>query len=192
MTAIKNGRNVGGRPNAAQIAAKAAEDRKRERYEAQEAARAPRVQIDQKVTMWVLIVIGALIFIATAILTADGTIGSATAARYASPAFSFLMFFATEVAVLGCLLIYYMLGSRVDDETGEPNKATRWFFASMSATTLAAAYSTYHVLDLYAYDWESIDMWVGVSIRLSTTVFFAIISKGLANVIFAKAVRMNG
>lgn len=172
-----------------QKAVRAQQALKAERYARQEEKRAPRVQIDQLPTMVVLMVLGGLIFIATAALTADGTVGSAAAARYTVPWFAFLMFFATEVAVLGLLLIYYMLGSRTDDETGEPVPAIHWFWGSVAASVVAAALSVYHVLDLYEYDWVSIDMWVGVGIRLTTTVLFVVISKGLANVIFAKSTR---
>lgn len=177
------------RPSNITIQQRQVEQQKHERYLTQEKARAPRVQIDQKITMYVLVVIGGLVFVATAALTADGTVGSAAAARYAVPWFSFLMFFATEVAVLGLLLIYYMVGSRVDDETGEPNRAGRWFTGSVIASGIAAGLSVYHVLHLYGYDWLNVDMWVGSAIRLTTTVFFVVISKGLANVIFAKALR---
>lgn len=182
-------KNKGGRPTAAVIAERKDFARKQAAYDAQESRRAPRVQIDQKITMYVLLTIGGLIFAATALLVADGTIGSASAARYEIWWFAYLMFFTTEAAVLGFLLIYYMVGSRVDDVTGRLLPAGRWFVASVAASVIAAALSTYHVFRLYDYDLTSIDMWVGAAIRLTTTVFFVVISKGLANVIFAKAIR---
>lgn len=160
-----------------------------EKYVVQEERRAPQFQIDQRGTLILLASLAGIMFITTAVLTADGTIGSAAAARYAFPWFGFLLFGAIEVAVLVFLLVYYVRGSRINYD-GTPVKAAQWFVAMIVASIVAVGASVYHVIDLYAYDWASIDMWVGIGLRLTTTVFFVLVAKAVATVLFAKAVRL--
>lgn len=163
-------------------------ERKHTAYTQQEAKRAPQFQIDQRATLYLLGAFAAVMFITTAILSADGTIGAAASAHYAFPWFGYLLFGAVEVAVLVFMLTYYVLGSRVDHD-GNPVKAGHWFFAMVIASFVAVGLSVFHVLDVYKFDWTSVEMWVGVGIRLATTVFFVIVSKAVATVLFAKAVR---
>lgn len=160
-----------------------------DRYGEQESKRATQVQIDQPIVLYVLIGLAIVTFLTTALLTADGTIGAAASAKFAFPAFGFVLFGAFEVAILAFMLMYYVLGSRIDYD-GNPVKAERWFWAMVAASMLTVGLSVYHVLDLYKYDVTNIDMWVGIGIRVAVAVFFVLISKGVANVIFAKAVRL--
>ena len=163
--------------------------RKLSLYEEQEAKRAPQFQIDQRPTLIGLAALAVVTFITSAILSADGTIGAGEAARFVHFSFGFILFGALEVAILAFMLMYYVNGSRVDHD-GNPVRATQWFVAMIAAATVTVGLSVYHVLDLYAYDWLNIDMWVGIGIRLTVAVFFVIVSKGLATVLFAKAVRL--
>lgn len=176
---------------AQELAGRKAEQQKRvhDLYVRQEQNRAPQFQIDQRGTLILLAALGTIMFLTTAVLTADGTIGSSAAARYAFPWFGFLLFGAIEVAVLVFLLVYYVRGSRINYD-GTPVKAAQWFVAMVAASVIAVAASVYHVLDLYDYDWLSVDMWVGVGLRLTTTIFFVLIAKAVATVLFAKAVRL--
>ena len=160
-----------------------------EQYSKQEAVRAPQFQIDTRPVLKLLLVLSIVTFLTTAILTADGTVGSAGAARFFSPVLGFVLFGAFEIAILAFMLMYYVLGSRIDYE-GQPVKATRWFVAMIATAALTVGLSIYHVLDLYAYDWTSIDMWVGIFIRLAVAVFFVLVSKGVASVLFAKAIQL--
>lgn len=160
-----------------------------ELYVKQEQARAPQFQIDQRPILWLLVTLAAITFVTTAILTADGTIGSAAAARYAEPWMGFVLFGAVEVAILAFMLIYYISGSRLEYD-GTRTKSGRWFFAMIVASAVAVGLSVYHVLDLYEFDWLSVEMWVGIGIRLVTAVFFVVLSKGIASVLFAKAVQL--
>jgi hypothetical protein len=164
-------------------------EKKLARYEEQEAKRAPQFQIDQRGTLVLLVILGAVMFIATAVLTADGTIFSSAAARFGSPVLSFILFGAVEVAVLVFLLAYYMKGSR-SREDGTPEVAVQWFVAMVFASTVAVALNVYHVLDVYEYDWSEPDLYVGVGIRVVVALFFVLVSKSLASVLFAKAVRL--
>jgi hypothetical protein len=167
----------------------AAQVRKFDLYDAQEKARAPQFQIDQRGTLYVLGSLAIITFLTTAILTADGTIGAAESARFAFPAFGFILFGAFEVAILAFMLMYYVLGSRVDYD-GNRVKSVQWFVAMIVASSLTVLLSAYHVLDLYGYDWLNVDMWFGIGIRLAVAVFFVLTSKGVANVLFAKAVNL--
>lgn len=158
-------------------------------YVAQEAKRAPQQQIDQPFTLWVLGALGAITFVATAILTADGTIASAAAARFAEPWMPYVLFGAVEVGILAFMLMYYVRGSRIDYD-GKPVQAIQWFIAMVFAASVAVALSIYHVLDVYDFDWNDIDMIVGVLIRLVVSLLFVFVSKGLASTIFAKAIHL--
>ena len=163
-------------------------ERKMELYEKQEVKRAPQFQIDQKPTLWLLAILAGVMFLTTAALTADGTIGAAASARYEVEWFGYLLFGAIEFAILTFMLIYYLKGSRVDYD-GEQENATWWFVGMVAASAVAAGLSVYHVLDVYNFDLSSVEAWVGIAIRLTTTIFFVLISKGIASVLFAKAVR---
>lgn len=164
-------------------------DRVHQQYVAQEAKRAPQFQIDQVVTLVILGIMGLIMFVATAILTADGTIGAAESARYAVPWFGYVLFGSIEVAILVFLLVYYVRGSRIDYD-GNPVEARQWFVAAIAGSVVAVGLSAYHVLDEYNYDWSNIDLYVGIGIRITTTIFFVLISKAVATVLFAKAVRI--
>jgi hypothetical protein len=178
-----------GRKTDAERAQIAQENLLRERYAAQEAKRAPQAQIDQAVTLWVLIGLAAVTFVATAILTADGTIAAAEAASFAFDWMAFVLFGAVEVAILAFMLMYYVKGSRVEYD-GTPVKAVQWFVAMVFAASVAVALSVYHVLDEYDFDFSDVDMYVGIVIRLVVSLLFVFVSKGLASTIFARAVRL--
>jgi len=167
----------------------AEQQRKIDLYERQEAKRAPQFQIDQKPTLILLMILTGITFVATAVLTADGTIGAAAAAEFITTEMAFVLFGAYEVAILAFMMFYYMIGSRTDYD-GNPIPAGHWFVAMVVASTMTALLSVYHVLDIYNYAWTEIDMWVGVAIRLSVSVFFVVVSKGAASALFARAVRL--
>lgn len=167
----------------------AAQVRKFELYDEQEKARAPQFQIDQRGTLYLLGALAAVTFLATAILTADGTIGAAASARFAVPWFGYILFGAFEIAILAFMLMYYVLGSRVDYD-GKRIKSTQWFVAMVVAAGFTVLLSAYHVLDVYGWEWTNVDMWIGIGIRLTVAVFFVAVSKGIATTIFAKSVNL--
>lgn len=183
----------------AQIAVlRAVEKRKEEQqarvdklYNTQESKRAPQMQIDQPVTLWVLVGLAIITFLATALLTADGTIGAAAAARFATDWMGFVVFGVFEVATLAFMLMYYVRGSRIDIITGKQVNSSQWFVAMVFASIITVGLSAYHVLDLYDYDIANIDVWVGIGIRVTASLFFVLISKGIAGVLFAKAIPLD-
>ncbi len=160
-----------------------------ELYAKQEEARAPQFQIDQRVTLWLLSGLAAVMFIAAAVLTADGTIGSSVAARFAWPWMGYLLFGVFEVAILVFMLLYYVRGSRVDYD-GQRVSSLHWFWAMVFASAVTVGASAYHVMDLYNYNFTSIDLWVGIGLRVIAALFFVLVSKGLAGVIFAKSISL--
>ena len=160
-------------------------------YETQESKRSPQFQIDQKGTLYLLVGLAIVMFLTTAVLTADGTIGSAGAAQFISPALGFVLFGAFEVGILVFLLLYYIRGSRINIITGKRVKHLHWFIAAVAVSALTVGLSAYHVMDLYDYDFTSIDLWVGIGIRVTVSVLFVLISKGIAGVLFAQAIDLN-
>lgn len=157
----------------------------------QERKRAPQFQIDQRGTLYLLIGLAAFTFLTNALLTADGTIGAAAAARFGISWFSYILFGSFEVGILATMLMYYIRGSRVDMVTGKRVRAGQWFAVMVALSILTVSLSAYHVLDLYKYDFTSINMYVGIGIRLAVSVLFVIVAKGIAGVLFAKAVDAN-
>jgi hypothetical protein len=162
---------------------------KLENYVKQEQSRAPQFQIDQRVTLYLLIALAAIMFIATAILSADGTIGAASSALFAVPWFGYVLFGAVEISILVFLLVYYVKGSRIDYE-GNPEVAVQWFVAMIVMSAVSVGLSAYHVIDAYRFDWSSVQMYVGIGIRLAVTLGFVFVSKAIAGVLFAKAVHL--
>lgn len=158
-------------------------------HEKQEAVRAPQFQIDQRGTLYLLMGLSVIMFLATAVLSADGTIGASATAHYAAGWFGYLLFGAVEIAVLVFMLTYYVLGSRTDYD-GNRVRAGHWFFAMIVASFVAVGLSVFHVLDVYRFNWTSVEMWVGVAIRLASTVFFVVVSKASATVLFARPVQL--
>lgn len=159
-------------------------------YVSQEEKRAPQWQIDQPGSLWLLVVLAGITFLATALLTADGTIGASAAARFATDWMGFVVFGVFEVATLAFMMMYYMKGSRIDIQTGEQVKAGQWFVAMVVASAVTVGLSAYHVLDLYDYDYTSIDLWVGIGIRVIASLFFVLIAKGIAGTLFARAIQL--
>jgi hypothetical protein len=160
-------------------------------YEAQESKRSPQFQIDQRGTLLLLIGLAVFTFLTTAALTADGTIGASISARFAFEWMGYLLFGAFEVAILAFMLMYYVRGSRIDILTGERMRAGQWFFAMVAVSALTVGLSAYHVMDLYDYEWSSIDMWFGIGIRLAVSTIFVLVAKGIAGVLFARALDLN-
>lgn len=160
-----------------------------EAYVKQEAVRAPQFQIDQRPTLYLLGALAAIMFIAAAVLTADGTIGSAAAARFVEPWMGYLLFGVFEIAILVFMLLYYVTGSRVDYD-GNRVPSVHWFWLMVFASTVTVIASAYHVMDVYDYEFTSIDLWVGIGLRVVAALFFVLVSKGIASVLFAKAVQL--
>ena len=103
----------------------------------------------------------------------------------------FVLFGAFEVGILVFLLIYYIRGSRIHIVSGKRLRANHWFVAAVAVSALTVALSAYHVMDLYDYDFTSIDLWVGIGIRVAVSVLFVALSKGIAGVLFAQALDLN-
>lgn len=166
-----------------------AHDLKIDNYVKQETSRAPQIQIDQRRTLLLLGILAAVMFIATAVLSADGTIGAATAAKFATPIFGYILFGSVEVAILVFLLVYYILGSRMDYD-GKRETSIQWFWAMLIASAISVSLSGYHVLTAYNFAWGEVGLYVGVVIRVVVTVFFVLVSKAIAKVLFAKSVNL--
>jgi hypothetical protein len=160
-------------------------------YETQESKRSPQFQIDQRGTLLLLVGLAIVMFLTTAVLTADGTIGSAGAAQFFSPVLGFVLFGAFEVGILVFLLLYYIRGSRINIITGQRMKSTQWFVAAVAVSALTVGLSAYHVMDVYEYDFGQVDLYVGIGIRVAVSILFVLISKGIAGVLFAQAIDLN-
>lgn len=150
------------------------------RYEAQEAKRSTRFQVDQNGTLYLLLALSAVMFAASAIIVANGTIAVAQFVGLAAPWMSWLFFGAVELAVLVFLLMYLIIGSRAE------GSATGWFVAMIGASGVTLAANVFHVLSYWEFDWVEPRMWAGVVLGAFVPLSFILVSKGLSVVVFAK------
>lgn len=173
----------GGRPTAHQRAERKEAQLQADRWIAQEQKRAHRFQIDQNGTLYLLVTLVGLSFLATAALTADGTIASAAYAQLQFGWMSVLYFAALEIAALAFLILYLVIGSR------EAERPALWFKLLVADTILIVGTNVFHVLDAYGFDWDSPELWAGVVLRSVVPVFFVLLGHGLSEAVFAKAVK---
>lgn len=170
------------RPTKAQVAAREEQARIRARYEAQEAKRATRLQVDQNGVLWAVLTLVGLTFLATAVWVANQTFAVAQFARLPHEAMGWLAFAGIEIAVLWSLAYYLILRSR-----GE--KAMAWFAVMLTYSGITIATSVFHTLESWGFEWLEPRMWAGVALAAAVPLSFVLSVKGLSRVIFAQQLR---
>lgn len=171
--------------------AQALGDTQVDRFIAQEAKRATRQQIDQPLTLWILIGLTIVSFISSAVLVAEGT---ALVAQYmifpeGLESFGYLVFGSVEVAILALMLLYLLVGSRPDEmDPSKPAPANRWFVAMSVFVGITVLCQVFKTLDGWEYAWTEPRMWVGVILSTIVPLSYVLISKGLSTAVFARAI----
>jgi hypothetical protein len=158
-------------------------------YEKQEASRAPKVQIDQKLVLWAWILGIGIAFISSAIVSFNGITSVATFVGLSQQWMAGLFFFFIELMYLLYLVAYLVLGSRVDEE-GNPEKTRGALWGMIAFGGIAVLANAFHTLDFWEYAWTSPQMWAGIILSISAPIAIISASKMASRVVFAKAIKM--
>jgi len=164
-------------------------DKKSMMYEKQEAKRAPKVQIDQKLVLWSWILGIGIAFISSAIVSFNGITSVAFFVGLSQDWMAGLFFFFIELMYLLYLVAYLVLGSRVDEE-GNPEKTRGALWGMVSFGAIAVLANAFHTLDFWQYAWTSPQMWAGVVLSVSAPIAIISASKLASRVVFAKSIKL--
>jgi hypothetical protein len=158
-------------------------------YEKQEAKRAPKVQIDQKLVLWSWILGIGVAFISSAIVSFNGITSVAFFVGLSQDWMAGLFFFFIELMYLLYLIAYLVLGSRIDED-GNPEKTSGALWGMIAFGGIAVLANAFHTLDFWEFDWLSPQMWAGVVLSISAPIAIISASKMASRVVFAKAIRI--
>ena len=156
-------------------------------YEKQEAKRAPKVQIDQKVVLWAWILGIGIAFISSAIVSFNGITSVAKFVGLSQDWMAGLFFFFIELMYLLYLVAYLVLGSRID-EHGNQEKTSGALWGMIAFGGIAVLANAFHTFDFWQFDWLSPQMWAGVVLSVSAPIAIISASKMASRVVFAKAI----
>ena len=164
-------------------------DKKSLMYEKQEAKRAPKVQIDQKLVLWTWIFGIAVAFVSSAIVSFNGITAVAEFVGLSQDWMAGLFFFFIELMYLLYLIAYLVLGSRIDEE-GTPEKTNGALWGMIAFGGIAVLANAFHTLDFWQFAWLSPQMWAGLVLSISAPIAIIAASKMASRVVFAKSIRM--
>jgi hypothetical protein len=163
--------------------------RRIEMYEKQEAKRAPKIQIDQRVVLWTWITGIVIAFISSAIVSFNGITSVAQFVGLSADWMASLFFFFVELMYLLFLIAYLVLGSRLD-ENGKPEKTMGAIFGMVGFAAIAVLANAFHTLDYWKWEWTEPQMWAGVVLAVSAPIAIISASKMASRVVFAKAIKV--
>jgi hypothetical protein len=165
------------------------EDQKRLRYEQQEAKRAPKIQVDQKIILWTWLIGIALAFIASAIVSFNGITSVAVFVGLSQDWMAGLFFFFIELMYLLFLVAYLVLASRIS-ENGEPEKTLGAISGMVAFGGLAVIANAFHTLDYWGWTWIEPRMWAGTILGVAAPIAIIAASKMASRVVFARAIKL--
>jgi hypothetical protein len=154
---------------------------RRERYEQQEAKRAPKIQVDQAFTLNAWLIGVAIAFISSAIVSFNGITSVAVFVGLSVEWMAYLFFFFIELMYLLFLVAYLILESR-ENEDSRGALVGMIFFAA-----IAVLANGFHTADYWEWDFTEPRAWAGVILSVSAPIAIISASKMASRVIFAKA-----
>jgi hypothetical protein len=163
--------------------------RRAELYANQEAKRAPKIQIDQRVVLWTWVTGIGIAFISSAIVSFNGITSVAEFVGLSAEWMAPLFFFFVELMYLLFLIAYLVLGSRLDED-GKPEKTMGAIVGMIGFAAIAVLANAFHTLDFWEWDWSEPRMWAGVVLAISAPIAIISASKMASRVVFAKAIRL--
>lgn len=158
-------------------------------YARQEAKRAPKVQIDQKMILWSWIAGIMIAFISSGIVSFNGITAVATFVGLSQSWMGGLFFFFIELMYLLYLIAYLVLGSRIDED-GNPEKTSGALLGMISFGGIAVFANAFHTLDFWDWAFTNPQMWAGVILSIAAPIAIISASKMASRVVFAKAIRL--
>jgi hypothetical protein len=156
------------------------------RYEQQENRRAPKVQIDQKATLYVWIAGITIAFIASAFVSYNGITAVAEFVGLSEPWMGSLFFFFIELMYLLFLIAYLILSSRVQ-ENGKKERTSGAVLGMVAFGGVAVLANGFHTFDYWNYDFTEPRLWAGAILSVSAPLAIISASKMASRVVFAKA-----
>jgi hypothetical protein len=154
---------------------------KRERYEKQEAKRAPKIQVDQVFTLNSWLIGVTIAFIASAIVSFNGITSVAAFVGLSADWMAYLFFFFIELMYLLFLVAYLILESR-ENEDSRGALAGMIFFAAVAVLA-----NGFHTFDYWQWAFTEPRAWAGMVLSVSAPIAIISASKMASRVIFAKA-----
>jgi hypothetical protein len=151
------------------------------RYEAQEAKRAPKIQVDQVFTLNAWLIGVTVAFIASAIVSFNGITSVAAFVGLSVGWMAYLFFFFIELMYLLFLVAYLILESR-ENEDSRGALAGMIFFA-----TIAVLANGFHTFDYWEWAFAEPRAWAGMILSVSAPIAIISASKMASRVIFAKS-----
>jgi len=162
-------------------------DKKSIMYEKQEAKRAPKLQIDQRLVLWSWVIGIGIAFVSSAIVSFNGITSVAAFVGLSQDWMAGLFFVFIELMYLLYLIAYLVLGSRIDED-GAPEKTRGALWGMIAFGGIAVLANAFHTLDYWNFDWVSPQMWAGVVLSISAPIAIISASKMASRVVFAKAI----
>jgi hypothetical protein len=164
--------------------------RKREElYAIQEAKRAPKIQVDQKLILWSWLVAVGIAFVSSAIVSFNGITSVAEFVGLSATWMAGLFFFFIELMYLIFLVAYLVLASRIDDD-GNPEKTGGALWGMIAFAAIAVGANAFHTLDFWSWDVLEPRMWAGVILSIAAPLAIISASKMASRVVFAKAISL--
>lgn len=164
------------------------EQSKREKYEAQELKRAPKIQVDQKIILWSWLIGIGMAFIASAIVSFNGITSVAVFVGLSADWMAGLFFFFIELMYLLFLVAYLVLASRVGED-GNDEKTRGAIIGMIAFGGLAVIANAFHTFDYWNWAWAEPRMWAGTILSVAAPIAIISASKMASRVVFAKAVK---
>lgn len=168
-------------------AAQIAKEQQQTRYQQQEAKRAPKVQIDQSVVLWIWVVGILVAFVTSAIVSFNGITAVAEFVGLSAPWMGGLFFFFIELMYLLFLMAYLILASRLDEE-GKKEKTLGAIIGMFAFGAVAVLANGFHTIDFWEYNLLEPRMWAGLVLSMAAPLAIISASKMASRVVFAKAV----
>jgi hypothetical protein len=171
------------------VAQNKAERQKLAMYAKQEAKRAPKVQIDQRLILWTWITGIVIAFFASAVVSFNGITAVAQFVGLSADWIGYLFFFFIELMYLLFLIAYLLLASRVDEE-GNNERTAGAFWGMFSFGAIAVIANAFHTIDFWQYDFTEPRLWAGTVLAVAAPIAIISASKMASRVVFAKAIRL--
>jgi hypothetical protein len=172
-----------------QTAQSKAERAKLAMYARQEAKRAPKVQIDQKLVLWTWIIGILTAFVSSALVSFNGITAVAEFVGLSQPWMGSLFFFFIELMYLLFLIAYLLLSSRMNED-GKPERTGGAFWGMFAFGAIAVIANGFHTIDFWEYDFLEPRMWAGTILSISAPIAIIAASKMASRVVFAKAINL--
>jgi len=165
------------------------EDQMRKRYEAQEAKRAPKIQVDQKIILWTWLIGILIAFVSSAVVSFNGITSVAAFVGLSQSWMAGLFFFFIELMYLLFLVAYLVLASRIDED-GKKEKTGGALVGMISFGAIAVLANAFHTFDFWEWNYLEPRMWAGTVLSIAAPIAIIAASKMASRVVFAKAIKL--